>query len=66
VLLAITYYGAKYVLSSKATGLRAPVIDWPTWPFQLAIPLGFASAAMRYFLYAAWPALRPVPPEFQE
>jgi hypothetical protein len=32
----------------------------------LAIPLGFASAALRYFFFAAWPALRPELPEFQE
>ena len=42
------------------TDLRAPVLDWPVWPVQLAIPLGFLSAAGRYFLYAAWPALKPV------
>jgi hypothetical protein len=36
------------------------------WPFQVAIPAGFLSAALRYFVYAAWPALRPQPPEFQE
>ena len=26
----------------------------------------FLSAAIRYFFFAAWPALRPLPPEFQE
>jgi hypothetical protein len=36
------------------------------WPFQLAIPAGFASAAVRYLLFAAWPGLKPPPPEFQE
>ena len=34
--------------------------------FYAAIPLGFASAALRYFAFAIWPAVRPVPPEFQE
>lgn len=66
VLLGIAWYGLQFVLSSMSTGLRAPVVDWPTWPFQLAIPLGFSSAALRYLCYAAWPALRPLPPEFQE
>jgi Tripartite ATP-independent periplasmic transporters, DctQ component len=66
VLLAATYYSIKYVLSSRETGLRAAVIDWPIWPVQLALPLGFASAGLRYFFYAAWPSLRPIPPEFQE
>ena len=44
----------------------APVLDFAIWPIQLAIPLGFASAAVRYLFYAAWPSLRPQPPEFQE
>jgi hypothetical protein len=47
-------------------GLRAQAFDIPIWPIQLAIPLGFLSAAMRYFFFAIWPALRPLPPEFQE
>ncbi len=49
-----------------STDLRAPVLDWSVWPIQLAIPIGFLSAAGRYFMYAAWPAIRPQPPEFQE
>jgi len=43
-----------------------PVLDWLVWPLQSAIPIGFLSAALRYFVYAAWPAIRPRPPEFQE
>ena len=58
--------GFKFVGSSFATDLRAPVLDWPVWPIQLAIPLGFLSAAGRYLFYAAWPVLRPQAPEFQE
>lgn len=65
-LVAVAYYGFKFVGSSMRTDLRAPVLDWRVWPIQLAIPLGFLSAAGRYFLYAAWPELRPKPPEFQE
>ena len=65
-LLGVTWYGFVFVLSSKATDLRAPVLDWAVWPFQLAIPLGFLSAAVRYFVYAAKPALKPAAPEFQE
>jgi TRAP-type C4-dicarboxylate transport system permease small subunit len=65
-LVAVAWYGFKFVGSSFKTDLRAPVLDWAVWPIQLAIPLGFLSAAGRYFLYAAWPALRPLPPEFQE
>lgn len=65
-LLGVVWFGLKFVGSSFKTDLRAPVLDWPVWPIQLAIPLGFLSAAGRYFIYAAWPALKPVPPEFQE
>jgi TRAP-type C4-dicarboxylate transport system permease small subunit len=65
-LVGVAYYGFKFVGSSMKTDLRAPVLDWAVWPIQLAIPLGFLSAAGRYFLYAAWPTLRPAPLEFQE
>jgi len=65
-LLGVTYYGLVFVQSSYATDLRAPVLNWSVWPFQLAIPLGFLSAAVRYVMFAIWPGLRPKPPEFQE
>jgi TRAP-type C4-dicarboxylate transport system permease small subunit len=65
-LLGVVWFAFKFVGSSMRTDLRAPVLDWPVWPIQLAIPFGFLSAAGRYLLYAAWPALRPKPPEFQE
>ena len=62
----VAWYGWVYVESSMQAGLRAQAFDMPIWPIQLAIPLGFLSAAVRYFFFAAWPALRPLPPEFQE
>ncbi len=65
-MLGVAYYGFVYVQSSAAAGLRAQGFDIPIWPIQLAIPLGFVSAALRYFLFALWPGLRPLPPEFQE
>jgi TRAP-type C4-dicarboxylate transport system permease small subunit len=65
-LVGVAYYGWVFVESSMATDLRAPVLDWSVWPIQLAIPIGFLSAAGRYFMYAIWPAIRPQPPEFQE
>ena len=65
-LVAVAWFGLKFVGSSMKTDLRAPVLDWPVWPIQLFIPLGFLSAAGRYVLYAVWPALKPQPPEFQE
>lgn len=65
-LLGVVWFGLKFVGSSFQTDLRAPVLDWPVWPIQLAIPLGFLSAAGRYFVYAVWPNLKPALPEFQE
>lgn len=65
-LLGVTWYGVLFVLASKESGVLAAVINVSAWPIQMAIPAGFASAAMRYFVFATWPALRPAPPEFQE
>ncbi len=65
-MMGVAYYGWVYVQSSMTADLRAQAFAIPIWPFQLAIPLGFASAGVRYFFYAAWPALRPALPEFQE
>lgn len=62
----VAWYGWVYVQSSMLAGLRAQAFDFAIWPIQLAIPLGFLSAAVRYFFFAAWPGLRPKPPEFQE
>lgn len=59
LLLAAAWYGAHFVAGSYATGIHASMLQWPVWPFQLAIPLGFVSAAVRCFCYARWPALRP-------
>ena len=65
-LLGVTWYGVIFVMASKDSGVLAAVINVSAWPIQTIIPLGFASAALRYFFFAAWPALRPRPPEFQE
>lgn len=62
----VAYYGYVYVASSMQAGLRMQAFDMPIWPIQAAIPLGFLSAALRYVFFAAWPALRPLPPEVQE
>ncbi|MCW5633621.1 MAG: TRAP transporter small permease subunit [Rubrivivax sp.] len=59
LLLAAATYSAELVIGSYTTGLRAPMLQWFVWPVQLALPAGFASAAVRYVCYACWPALRP-------
>jgi TRAP-type C4-dicarboxylate transport system permease small subunit len=65
-LLGVAYYGGVFVFSTYQADLRTPMLDWAIWPVQLAIPLGFVSAAGRYFVFAARPDLRPQPPEVQE
>jgi len=65
-LLGVTWYGVLFVIASKDSGVLAAVINVSAWPIQTAIPLGFASAALRYFAFAIWPSVRPIPPEFQE
>jgi TRAP-type C4-dicarboxylate transport system permease small subunit len=65
-LLGVAWYGIVFVLASKQSGVLAPVINVSAWPIQMVIPLGFVSAAVRYFFFARWPALRPQAPEFQE
>jgi Tripartite ATP-independent periplasmic transporters, DctQ component len=64
--VGVAWFGWVYVSSSIQADLRMQAFDMPIWPIQLAIPLGFLSASIRYFFFAAWPALRPLPPEFQE
>lgn len=65
-LLGFVWFGLVFVQSTAQAELRMPVLDWLVWPIQTAIPLGFLSAALRYFVFAIWPAVRPKPPEFQE
>ena len=65
-LLGVAWFGVVFVLSSKQSGVLAAVINVSAWPVQAVMRLGFASAALRYFFFAAWPGLRPAAPEFQE
>ena len=66
VFVAISYYGWVFVLSSRAVGTVMPGLDWPVWILQSAIPLGFASAAVRYFIFTIWPGSAPVREEIPE
>ncbi len=65
-LATVAVYGVVFVRSTYEADLRTPMLDWVVWPIQMAIPFGFTSAGLRYFFYAAWPGLRPKPPEVQE
>lgn len=66
-LLIVAYYAGVFVEGSRASGLlTSGGIEVPAWVIQAALPLGILSAALRYALFALWPGVRPVPPEFQE
>ncbi|MCA0869865.1 TRAP transporter small permease [Seohaeicola saemankumensis] len=59
VFVAVTYYGWVFVSASREIGTVMPGLDTPVWVFQAAIPIGFLSAAVRYFIFALWPASAP-------
>ena len=61
LLLMAACAGFLLVRGSWEMGLRAPILQWPLWAVQLAMPLGFTSAALRYAGFARWPDLRPHP-----
>jgi len=61
VLGAAAWYAAVFVAGTRASGMLVPMLQWPAWPVQCAIPAGFASAALRYAIFAAWPQTRPAP-----
>lgn len=65
-LIGMAWYGWIFVQSSQMYDLRIAMLGWPVWPVQLAIPLGFLSAAGRYYFFAAWPAVKPKPSETKE
>lgn len=65
-LTGVGVVATMFVLQSYEVEERTMVLDWLVWPFQIAIPLGFYSAAIRYFFFAALPPLRPVQAEGQE
>ncbi|MDK3075395.1 TRAP transporter small permease [Sedimentitalea sp. JM2-8] len=66
VFFATAYYGALFVISSRSIGTVMPGLDWPVWIIQTAIPIGFASAGLRYLAFAIWPQSAPVREELPE
>lgn len=47
------------VAESARLGDVTSVLRWPIWPMQTIIAVAFATNAVRYALFAIWPALRP-------
>ncbi|TMV09928.1 TRAP transporter small permease [Ruegeria sediminis] len=66
LFLAVAYYGVVFVAASRDIGTVMPGLDWPVWIIQSVIPLGFASAGLRYFIFAIWPATAPAREEAPE
>jgi TRAP-type C4-dicarboxylate transport system permease small subunit len=67
VLLCASYFAIQFVLSSKASGmLSSGGVEIEAWIIQLIVPLGLLSAALRYAVFAIWPAARPTSAEFVE
>ncbi|SDE61365.1 TRAP transporter small permease [Ruegeria marina] len=66
VFFAVAYYGWVFVSASRDIGTVMPGLDWPVWIIQTAIPVGFASAAIRYVIFAIWPASAPLREELPE
>ncbi len=59
-LMAVTAVAANFVYDTFLSGQRGSTgVRIEVWKIQIAIPLGFASAALRYLAFALWPDLRP-------
>ncbi|MEZ5751706.1 MAG: TRAP transporter small permease subunit [Paracoccaceae bacterium] len=59
-LTAVAVIAAIYVHDTYLSGQRGSSgVSIEIWKVQIAIPLGFASAAIRYLAFAIWPDLRP-------
>lgn len=59
-LTAVTVIAAMFVYDTYLSGQRGSSgVSIEIWKVQIALPLGFASAAMRYLAFAIWPDLRP-------
>lgn len=59
-LSAVTVIAAIYVYDTYLSGQRGSSgVSIEIWKVQVALPLGFASAAVRYLAFAIWPDVRP-------
>lgn len=56
----LAYHAWFFVYASYLSGYRGVAIDVAVWPMQIILPYAFASAALRYLIYAMLPVLTPV------
>ncbi|MCE8556560.1 TRAP transporter small permease subunit [Ruegeria pomeroyi] len=66
VFVVVAWYGWIFVSASRDIGTVMPGLDTPIWTAQAVIPLGFLSAAIRYFIFTIWPASAPAREELPE
>lgn len=59
VLLGFAWIGVRFVLEAHEFEDMARIIDIPLWYLHLIVPYAFATTALRYALFALYPALRP-------
>jgi TRAP-type C4-dicarboxylate transport system permease small subunit len=55
----LAYWSYVFVAVAYEQKARGMAFDFPLWPIQAVILWAFASGALRYLLYAIFPALRP-------
>ena len=63
ICAGMAWYGADFVVRSEELGQRGMAIEIVVWPIQIIIPYVFASGAMRYAAFVAFPRLRPMESE---
>jgi TRAP-type C4-dicarboxylate transport system permease small subunit len=66
MMLAVGYFSALYSLESFDFDRHAETLPWPIWPVQAVIAFGYIVAAAHYFVFAAFPALRPAQEQMGE
>ncbi len=59
IFLYFAWIGVAFVRAAHEYGDLARIIKVPLWTIQLIVPYAFVSIALRYFLYAIWPDLKP-------
>ena len=59
ICLFFGVYAIEFIDSAIRLDEQDMVLEIPVWPIQLAVPYLFLISALRYGLYAAFPAIRP-------
>ncbi len=59
VFATFAWYGVVFVRQAIEYGDLARTIRVPLWIIELVVPYAMGSTALRYLIYARWPALKP-------